>query len=263
MTSKPTLHFAHANGFPAGSYKQLFNALSDDFNVIAIDKLGHNPQFPVDDNWGNVVDELIQYIEQHAHEPIIGVGHSLGSIVTFLAAHKRPELFKQIIMFDPPLAMSYASLTIYIAKKLGFIDKITPAGKTQGRLDHWKDRETAWSYFSSRGLYRSFSDSVLNDYIDAGTNVLEDGSLQLSFSSEVECEIFRTMPHTLEFLKPIAVDCTLVRGAESDVLLPSFAKRFVKKQQVNYKEFPNGKHLFPLAEPEGTAELIKTLTLNK
>ena len=32
----PTLHLAHANGFPPGTYRQLANALTSDYHVIAL-----------------------------------------------------------------------------------------------------------------------------------------------------------------------------------------------------------------------------------
>ena len=43
-----TIVFSHANGFPAGTYRLLFDAWREaGFAVHAIDKVGHDPRFPV------------------------------------------------------------------------------------------------------------------------------------------------------------------------------------------------------------------------
>ena len=46
------LVFAHANGFPAGTYRTLFEAWrAAGFTVHALPKVGHDPRFPVTSNW--------------------------------------------------------------------------------------------------------------------------------------------------------------------------------------------------------------------
>ena len=39
--TKPLLHFAHGNSFPAGVYRQFLDGLRDDFDIHAIDMFGH------------------------------------------------------------------------------------------------------------------------------------------------------------------------------------------------------------------------------
>ncbi len=125
MVDTPILHFAHANGFPAGCYNKLFGLLRGDYTVIAIEQMGHNSHYPVDDNWENLTRELIDYIERNAGgSAIIGIGHSMGGILTFLASYKRPELFKGIIMLDPPLAYGPLAFFLYLGKKLGLRERL-------------------------------------------------------------------------------------------------------------------------------------------
>ena len=60
---------------------------------------------------------LIDYVERNAGgSAIIGIGHSLGGILTFLAAYRRPELFKGIIMLDPPQLMGPLLFSFISAK---------------------------------------------------------------------------------------------------------------------------------------------------
>ena len=55
--------FAHANGFPAGTYRQLFAIWRDaGYAVHAVERFGHDPRFPVSNNWPHLRDELIHFI---------------------------------------------------------------------------------------------------------------------------------------------------------------------------------------------------------
>ena len=71
------------------------------FDCCYIDKIGHTDTFPVKDNLEYLVDEVIQSIKLQANgQNVLAVGHSLGGVLTVLAALKAPELFQQIILLD-------------------------------------------------------------------------------------------------------------------------------------------------------------------
>ncbi len=61
--------FAHANGFPSATYGKLFAGLAPEYTVAHLPQHGHDPRFPVDDNWQNLVDELIHHLQQQP-EPV-------------------------------------------------------------------------------------------------------------------------------------------------------------------------------------------------
>lgn len=44
------IFFAHANGFPSGTYGKLFAALAPEFQVTHLEQHAHDPRFPADDN---------------------------------------------------------------------------------------------------------------------------------------------------------------------------------------------------------------------
>lgn len=88
-----SVFFAHANGFPSATYGKLFTVLAPEYQVQHLDQHGHDPRFPVNDNWSNLVDELIHHLES-AQQPVWGVGHSLGGVLHYHAALQRPELYQ-------------------------------------------------------------------------------------------------------------------------------------------------------------------------
>ncbi len=65
---KPTLVFSHANGFPAGSYRKLFDAWTHaGWRMLAPPQFGHDAAYPVVSNWRPTRDELIRFIEYTFH----------------------------------------------------------------------------------------------------------------------------------------------------------------------------------------------------
>lgn len=117
----PLLQFSHANGFPAACYRVFLDALSDRFDVRAVPCIGHDPRYPVTDGWPRLVDKLIAAIETHGR-PVIGVGHSLGGMLSFLAAVQRPALFHAVILLDAPLRPEQAATEVLaMAGQLGVL----------------------------------------------------------------------------------------------------------------------------------------------
>ena len=87
------LVFSHANSFPAGVYRVLFEAWrAAGFEVQALPRFGHDPRFPVTNNWPHLRDQLLEFIAAHVEEPAYLVGHSLGGMVSLLAASRRPQI---------------------------------------------------------------------------------------------------------------------------------------------------------------------------
>ncbi|TVP46265.1 MAG: alpha/beta hydrolase [Halomonas sp.] len=253
-SQRTRLVFAHANGFPGLSYRSLLNPLADTFDLHPLDRLGHHPDYPVNHNWGNLVDELLSYLPD-TEAPLLGVGHSLGGTLMAMAADKQPERFCGVIMLDPPLMLGSDAWAMKAAKRFGFIDRVTPAGKTQGRRTVWPSREVMASSLSRRGLFRRFTPEALNDYIEAGTRLLDDGSAELTFDPRVEIEIFRHLPDHLSRLpQRLGVPLELVAGQESHLLTASRIKR-LKRKGLAISEVP-GTHMFPMEHPDETRAAI-------
>ena len=256
--SKPTIHFAHANGFPAGTYSKLFSFLRNDFEIGWLERHGHDPRFPVTDNWKYLRDELRAEIERRYTEPVIGVGHSLGGLLHFLVAVEKPALYRQLILLDAPIISRLSSHGVRILKITGLMDRFSPSRIARVRRSAWRSKQEAFEHFRKKPKFAAFDEDVLRDYIECGTTETEHG-VELFFSPKTEAKIYRTLPdHLPTFRGKLTIPSAYVGGTrskEGELARLSFMK---KHFPIDYYEL-EGSHLFPFEKPQATAEIIKKI----
>ena len=256
--SKPKIHFAHANGFPAKTYNKLFSFLKDDFEIDYLERHGHNPEFPVTDNWKFLRDELGEEIQRRYTQPIIGIGHSLGGVLHFLVAVEKPALYRQIILLDAPIISRLSSHSLRILKLTRLIDRLSPSQMTRFRRNLWQSREEAFEHFKKKPKFEAFDEDVLRDYVEHGTVQTGEG-FELFFSPKIEAKIYRTIPHHLpSYRGKLKIPTVYVGGScskEGELARLSFMK---KHFPIDFHQI-EGSHLFPFEKPMLTAELIKNI----
>ncbi|WP_367605907.1 alpha/beta fold hydrolase [Legionella sp. W05-934-2] len=253
---KPIIHFTHGNGFPSSCYRQLLQSLADEYDVNVIEKVGHNPDFPVGENWHTLVDEVIESIVEQSHNPVVAVGHSLGGILSFLAAVQRPELIKAVVMIDSPVIGPIKSMLLKIAKKIRLIDKVTPAERTRGRRTHWPDKEHLLRYLKSKPVFQTFTDACLQDYIDYGL-IKSNTGYDLAYDRQIEYLIYRTIPHMLpDYIGHLTCPCVMIYGNKSNVV-DSFDLSHMRKQHGIRSVSMPGTHMLPFESPIELAKKIK------
>ena len=256
--TKPKIHFAHANGFPAKTYAKLFSFLSNDFEIGFLERHAHNPKFPVSDNWRFLKDELRETIEKNYTEKIIGVGHSLGGVLHFLVAVENPELYSQIILLDAPVISRLSSHGLRFLKLTKMIDRYSPSQMTRFRRNLWKSKAEVFEHFSQKPKFAAFDKDVLRDYVEHGTICTEKG-FELFFAPKTEAQIYRTIPHNLpNFRGKLKIPAAYIGGThskEGKLARLSFMK---KHFPIDFYQI-EGSHLFPLEKPQLTAEKIKSI----
>lgn len=253
MTIKPTICFAHANGFPGPTYRKLFSLLETTHKIDAIDNVGHG-EYPVTDNWQHIAHELELYIRQKYDEPIIGIGHSLGGVLHLITSLKSPELYQQVILLDSPLYGPIKSVLLKLFKRMGWMAKITPSRSSARRRNHWHNKAEALAYFKTKQLFKSFDLECLQDYVDYGMQQTDDG-VKLVTEPEIEGKVFENLPDNLWWRRP-KVPTSYICASNSHVI-SSMDKRFLR---LKYPVFDiQGGHLFPFERPQETAALLRQL----
>jgi len=249
---KLALQFSHANGFPAPCYRRFFDVLPKRFEVRYVPQFGHDPRFPVTEGWPQLVAELIAGVEARG-EPVLAVGHSLGGYLSLMAAARRPELFRAVILLDAPLLSRFQGSALAFAKRVGFIDRITLAGTTRGRRSVWPSAAAALEHFRSKAAFRAFDPHCLEDYVTFGIQPHPDG-VTLRFDTDVEYRIYRTIPHDVaRAARRLSVPAGLIVGIDSELcarLGLDASRRHLRIGAVD------GGHLFPFEHPAQAAAAV-------
>src|SRR5665647_3817883 len=116
LTLMSMIIFSHANSFPASTYGVLFKSLrARGFTVKAIEKFGHDSQYPVTNNWPHLVQQLVDFTQtevETAGKSAFLVGHSLGGLLSLMAAARAPQLVRGVLLVDSPILGGWRATTL-------------------------------------------------------------------------------------------------------------------------------------------------------
>lgn len=257
--SKPKLHFAHANSYPAGVYRQYFALLADDFDIQSLDMHAHNPRYPVTDGWPQLVDEYINELSTRYNEPVILVGHSLGGMLSLMVARQRPDLVRCVVMLDAPVVGGWRALAWRLIKRLGRAYSVPPAKFSIRRRNVWPSVEAAYQHFAVKDLFAAWAPGVLGDYMDSGLKPHADG-VQLRYTRENETAVYATLPHHLPSLlrHGYPVPIGFIGGDNSWETSQSGHRHTKALVGQHFRIIPGG-HLFPMENPAAAAAATREM----
>jgi pimeloyl-ACP methyl ester carboxylesterase len=265
-----TLVFSHANGFPAGTYRVLFEAWrAAGWRVVALPKFGHNERFPVTSNWPRVRDELLAFIDEQAPgQRVCLVGHSLGGYLSLLAAARRPGLARAIVLLDSPVLGGWKAHSVHALKLTGTIRRVSPGRVSQRRRERWPSAAAALAHFQAKRAFAAWDPRVLADYVVAGTEPDPDGAddmvgtaVRLSFRREVETRFYNTLPHHVAATvarHPPGCPIAYIAGTHSEEgrTVGLATTRAITHGRLRSIE---GSHLVPMEQPDATANAVLDL----
>ena len=256
-----TIVFSHANGFPAGCYRLLFEVWqAAGWQVHALPRLAHDPAFPVSSNWPQLRDQLIHFIDDQVKPtgPVVLIGHSLGGLLSLLTACKRPDLTAALVMLDAPVISGWKAHSVRAVKSMRLIQKFGPGKISHQRRHEWPNRAAVLAHFAAKHKFARWDPRVLQAYVDCGFEERADGKTHLAFTREVETRIYNTLPHHLDALlkrHPPRCPVAFIGGTQSDELRAA-GMAATKALAGPHMAWLEGSHLFPFERPEETADQV-------
>ena len=261
------LVFSHGNSFPAGTYNVLFEHLrARGFEVSAVDRFGHDPRYPVTSNWPHLVQQLADFAKgqvQRTGAPVFLVGHSLGGVLSVMAAALHPELARGVLMLDSPLVSGWRATTVGVAKHTRMVERVSPGRVSSQRRMRWASSDEALAHFQKKKAFARWDPQALQDYVTHGMVDL-DGSRVLAFDRAVETDIYNTLPHNLDRLlrtHPLRCPAAFI-GGRASVEMRQVGMALTQRVTGGRVMVLDGSHLFPLEHPRTTAAAIEASLLN-
>ena len=258
-SDKPFINFIHGNGFCGQAYWSFLKELTGDYSLLIQDCVGHG-----DSDEGSGFQSWEQSAE-HAYEvlknkldrgiiqqPLIGMGHSFGGVLTIKMAVKYPELFKGLVLLDPIL------MPEVFLKMKGDLDIPNPlAAKTRLRKKLWSDREEALAYFKTKSAYNTWSDCSLENFVEHALDHQSVHGVSLKCPPAVEAAIFSSSPDGLwDDIEKLQVPTTILYGKQSYPFIEGSCQKASENPNINIVEEEGG-HCFLLEHPQRVASITK------
>lgn len=254
------LHFVHANGFNAETYKSLLSPLAGWLHIYAEDQRGHGfstlpapPGFAK--GWTVFRDDLIRFLESLGGGPALLAGHSLGGAASLMAAAARPDLVHGLILIEPVFvpALMFWLYRLFAATGLGrpkVVDFVERAAKRRDVFDSAMAAEKA---YGGNGAFKNWPGEMVRDYVAGGTLPAEDGRVRLACAPRVEAEGYAGTPGGIYRLAgkvrcPVTLICgknpgSTCRSREAAV----FARL---KQDTRIVTVAGAGHFLPMERPD-------------
>jgi pimeloyl-ACP methyl ester carboxylesterase len=262
--TRDPLHFLHANGYPPECYAPLLELLKTQYHVFG---MLLRPLWPDADpegieDWHPFSDDLLRFLADVNIGPVVGVGHSIGAVVTLRAALRDPDKFRALILLDPVLLGPSRLLSWSFVRAIGLGHKLHP--KIPGvlkRRRNFDDLELVFRGYRKRSVFKYMSDEHLRTYVEGMTRKTDRG-YDLVYSPEWESRIYLTGLRDFDIwrdLPKLEVPALFIRGAETDTFLENAAKLVKWKQpRARVETLPESTHLLPLERPQEIFSMMQS-----
>jgi pimeloyl-ACP methyl ester carboxylesterase len=261
-SEKPTLHLAHANGFPPQTYRRFFKSFTDQYQGLGFPARPLWPGSPPAKtlrHWSLFADDLLDALRPLGDKKIVGVGHSLGGVLTLYAALKEPERFSRIVLMDPTMLPPALLRKVWWMKKCGLEFRSDLVAGALRRRRHWDSLEAALESFKTKALFQSWPTETVGDYAESMTAPDPQGGVSLVYPPEWEARIYQTIPTDVwKAAAGLKVPTLVIRGEASNTFTDESEAAFQKADpSAIFRVVAGAGHLFPFEKPGETAALVR------
>ncbi len=256
----PALHLAPANGFPPGTYRRFAAALAPHFHVLSLLPRplwpGSNPHSAP--TWRPLAADLIEGLDALGLHGIVGVGHSLGGVLTLWATIARSDLFRAAVFVEPVVLPPGYLRTLRLLRTLGLAGRQPLVRAALHRRRVFPDRALCYHHYRTKPVFARWPDDVLFDYVNSGTRDRPNGQVELVYPTEWEAHIFATAPTDIWRDVPrLATPALVLRGELSGTFRPEAQSRMARLvPAARFVTLAGAGHFVPMEKPELTAQAI-------
>ena len=256
-TGTPLL-ISHATGFHGRCYIPLADALAGSFHSTAFDYRGHGdtPRPAGDIDWDRYGDDAVAmatWLVEQTGAPIDAFGHSMGGACLLMAAHRAPELFRRLVVFEP---IVFPPGGLAGAPSDG-TDSPMVVGARRRRTS-FPSYEAAIANFAAKPPLNAFTPAALDAYVRYGFTQ-GNGEVHLKCLPDTEAGTFATggVHRTWDDLPTVETEVLVIAGVLQP-MQPSMVAQPVAER------LPNGRflqrddldHFGPMTHPIEIARLI-------
>ena len=268
-SGKPLIHFLHGNGLCGLTYWPMLSRLRDDFDLVMTDIQGHGDSDAGERFLGwnrnaDVCERLLRHrLQDHDRDqPVYGMGHSLGAVLTTLLSVREPALFDRLLLLDPVYFPRGILLSMVGLSLFNTVPAVVPMARSaRRRRASWPSRAAARDHLSHRGVYKDWEEQALRAFVDWGMTE-KDGEVHLKCPPDIEARFFGSYPKGLwRAIKQVNVTTDAIIGENT---YPFVLRTVPTLPQANpafrVTRTPGG-HCFMLERSAATAELVRTTLL--
>jgi pimeloyl-ACP methyl ester carboxylesterase len=254
------IHLAPANGFPPATYRELAQGLVGRYHVLALMPRplwpGSRPESAPD--WHPLAGDLIQGLDELGLRGIVGIGHSIGGVLTLWAAIERPDLFRAVVLIDPVILPPSWLLLVRLGRRLGLARRIPLVQAALRRRRAFPSRQACFEHYRGKPLFARWPDAAVWDYVEGGTRARADGGVELVYPPEWEAHIFATTPTDVwRSMSRLSVPALVLRGELSQTFVPAAQERMVRLlPRARFVAIPGAGHLAPMERSDDVASAI-------
>ena len=230
------VHFLHGTGFSALTFATLASHLPQDWRLWLTDVPGHgmsqqpNHRMP---DWRAMASMVANVVYRQANVeqdgPIIGIGHSMGGVLTLLAAAKYPKLFSRVVLLDPVLFKPELMVAQHLMRASGAWKHSALVRSVSKRRAIWPDKEAMFKYLSEKPFYKPWHPQVLADFVNSATKSNDSNEIQLACDPRWEGSIFGSYPRGLwHAVRKVGIPVDILVATKSYGFIPGAVKKASK-----------------------------------
>jgi pimeloyl-ACP methyl ester carboxylesterase len=264
----PLLHFTHATGFNAETYRSLLTPLQGRFHVAASDMRGHGfstltaTPGPLAD-WMQFGADLAQILDGLDKGPAILAGHSMGAITSLIVAANHPGRVRGLVLVEPVLVPRFSHEIARVMRLFGRSPHRSSnlAVMAAKRRAIFPSFEMAFSAYRGRGAFATWPDETLADYLRGGLISTENGTeVRLACEPAWESSVFQHAPPGIARLaRRVRCPLTLIycgegTAREKEVQIVARAHGNARLVKV-----PGTTHFLPMERPDIVREELERI----